>query len=504
MKILVSNVPAYIYDHERHFIGAGDQRWSHSYRIPKGSRENHHIAYPFNIGYSSALLKRDTDFEIRSYDPCAIDQDEKEFSDFISSYDPDLLLVELPTVCFPLMMKVLKDLKESIDCCLAISGAHITALTKQVMRQYPFIDFALIGEYELTLKELAEMIDRDGEDERLKGIKGLAFRTKDRIFVNERRDLLMDLDYLPFPDREDMPPHYYRDAVVAGEPCVQMLSSKGCPVGCSFCVPINVIFASKMYRTRSATRIVDEMVLCKEKYGAKQIYFDDDTMVINRKHIHSICDELISRRIDIPWTCMGDITVDFDTLDKMQKAECVGIKFGVESISQEGLKRIHKGTVTKDRVRNFVKMCKKLGLWTHASYVIGIPTDTRKSILEMAGFAVELETDSCQFSIATPFPGAPFFEEAKENGWLSTLDWTKYDGANYSVLSYPWLSSEEIEELLILIVKKYLRHRILVHLKDPPKLLKALTHDPRKLLIGIKLGLTQGWPYKLDDAPSKK
>ena len=129
-------------------------------RIPKNeNRKDHYLPYPFFLAYSSALLKHNGNFEVKAVDACALDFDEIAFTDYIKSYKPDILVMEVPTISFPLVMDVIGRLKEIMDFTLVISGAHVTALTKEVMNKYAFIDYCLLGEYELSLNELVEHLD---------------------------------------------------------------------------------------------------------------------------------------------------------------------------------------------------------------------------------------------------------------------------------------------------------------------------------------------------------
>ena len=453
MRVLVANPPAYFSnDLTRHFIQAGS-RWSFSLKIPKYSGiKDHYLPYPFFLGYTTALLKRDTDAEVKGFDACALDFDDREFIEYVIRYKPDLLIIEVPTVSFPLVMDMLRKIKEDLpELKIAVAGNHITALTRDVMMQYPLIDYALLGEYELTAKELVtHLINGRDSPEYLRSIKGLAFRKGNDIVVNEGRNVIMDLDSLPFPDRDDFDVMHYHDFEIVGKPTVQMLSSRGCPYSCIFCVERHVLYASPIYRKRDPKKVVDEIEFVMERYKAKQIYFDDMNTTLDKRHIIAIAKEIMERKLDIPWACMGDINVDTETLKILAKSGCVGIKFGVETINTEALKMINKLFIYEHKVRKFVETAKSLGLFTHATYTIGLPGDTREGILRTIKFALELNTDSAQFSIATPFPGTPFFELARRNGWLITLDWTKYDGANYAVVSYPHLSNKEIEELYLL------------------------------------------------------
>lgn len=462
MKVLIANPPAYLINDKRHFLQAGS-RWSWSYDLPKSqSHVDHYHPYPFWLGYSSALLKRDTEATVKAIDACALDFNAREFVDFAKSYSPDLLVTEIPTISFPLVISLLEEIKKTTDCKIVVAGFHITGLTKEVMEEYPFIDYGLIGEYELSLKNLVMKLMKNGiNSEKMELLKGTAFHKDGRIIINERLNLLNDLDYIPFPDREDMPVDFYHDFEIAGKPCVQMWSSRGCPHACSFCLERQVLYASNLYRRRKPMKVVEEMRLCKEKYGAKQIYFDDMSIAVNQaRHLRQICKEIIDQQLDIPWACMADMTLNHKTLKLMSKAGCVGLKFGVETVNEETIKKIGKHFVTTTRAEEFVKICRKLDIWTHATYIIGLPNDSEGDIISSLKFATELNTDSAQFAIATPFPGTPFFQEAKRKGWLTTLDWTMYDGVKHSVLNYPHFSKQRIEELCLYSQRVWKRHLI--------------------------------------------
>lgn len=399
MRVCVANPPAYFKEYpNRHFVQAGS-RWSFSTDLPRGHRKDHYQPYPFNLGYLSSWFKGRLQ-EVYPLDACAQDLTDEEFRETVHKIDPDLLIIEVPTVSFPPTMRVLREVHREVDCSISLMGAHTVARPQDVP------DFASVYQY----------------------------------------PYVEDLWRFPHPDREGFPIEMYHDFEFY-KPTAQMLTSRGCPSNCSFCLQRHVLYGSPEYKRRSAKSVVDEMILCKEKHRARQIYFDDDTMTIVRDHVESICKEILARELEIPWTCMGDVTLKPETLRLMGKAGCIGVKFGVEAVNPKTLKRVGKHFLKVDKVQNFVKYCRDLGIWSHATYMIGLPHDKREDIKQTLKFAVELGSDSVQFSIATPFPGTPFFKQCEENGWLTTKDWARYDGARYAVVNYPWLRSHEIEEL---------------------------------------------------------
>jgi radical SAM superfamily enzyme YgiQ (UPF0313 family) len=474
MRVLIANPPAYFRRFpDRHFIQAGS-RWSHSFWCPRSKRVKHYQPYPFFIGYASSLLKRDTEARVKALDACALDFDEKTFIDYVKRYKPDLLLVEAPSISFPLMEEVLEEIKREVDCKIGVAGLHATAFPRQILEKRDFIDYVFIGEYERTLRDLIA----SGED-KVDHIKGLGFRSRGILKVNLQRNLA-DLNELPWPDRSDLPVTLYHDFEIAGEPTVQMIATRGCPYRCKFCY-ITILYERPSYRQRAVNDVVDEMEYSKEKLRARQVYFDDDTLAINKKYLRKLALEIIHRRLEIPWAFMGDVTIDRETLKLLSRAGCVGIKFGVETFTQDVSKHVSKSFINVELVRKFMSCCKELGIWTHATYQVGLPGDTVKGMLTTLRFALQLDTDSIQVSIATPLPGTPFYEEARERGWLITEDYTLYDGACRSVLNYPWLSKEDIEKIHKLFLDSWRNHLLKRYLREPKRILREHKRILRKL-----------------------
>lgn len=471
MKVLLANPPAFFANDKRHFIQAGS-RWSFGMFVPRNFKD-HYLPYPFHLGYSLSIIKQAGTVEVRGLDACALDMDDRKFVEEVKAYHPNLLMMDVPTISFPLVMPLLQEIKEAIGCKIVLGGGHVTALHDAVMSQYNFIDYCLLAEYEITLKQLVN-IEAGGMGEAGEVI-GLAYRVDGRVLVNPPDVQSFNLDDLPYPDREDFPIRHYHDFETAGRPCAQMLTSLGCPYKCDFCMPVRVMFQNdSLQRRRKPEALVDEMVLLRDKYGAKSVYFDDDTFAVDRARLKAFCDELDRRNVRIPWAAMGDITLDWETLKRLGESGCVGLKFGVETSNPATAKAIHKNFMNIEKVKTFVKWCKQLGIWSHATFIIGLPGDRREDILNTVEFAKKLDPDSVQFSIATPFPGTPFYAQAKENNWIVTDDFTQYDGGNYSVLSYPWLNKEEIEELHRVALRKWHVNALIHEIRRPRRVMRAI------------------------------
>jgi radical SAM superfamily enzyme YgiQ (UPF0313 family) len=144
----------------------------------------------------------------------------------------------------------------------------------------------------------------------------------------------------------------------------------------------------------------------------------------------------------------------------MAKAGCRAYKFGVESADPDVLRRIPKSISLDDVVRT-VRDCKELGIVTHATYLLGLPGETRDSARCTIDFALKLGTHTLQFAIATPYPGTALYDRAKREGWLTKESWMDFDPAGEAVLSYQGYSSSDIVEMHDLAWRRWQRHMLL-------------------------------------------
>ena len=431
MKVLITNPPGFRDEKKREFFIKGGSRWS--FKTTPGLE---YCPYPFFIGYTTSLLKSKTTHQIKAIDGVVEMLTPSQFIEKVRSEKPDLYITEIPTITFKEDMELLRKIKEFCKTEIALAGPHATVYAGEILKDFNFIDYVLLGEYEFTAKELAE-----GKNP--KDISGLACRENSIVTVNDRRSLV-GLDELPWPDREDLPALRYRDFCYL-KPHAIMMSSRGCPMNCIFCIERHVIYKSPLYRTRDPKDVVDEMEYLKKDFGVRQIYFDDQSLTLNREHVQGICDEIMRRRLRITWTCMGDaFGTTYDTLKKMHRAGCVGMKLGLESVSPKVLKLIKK-PIDVNMVKEIVTYLKRLNMLSHLTVIIGLPGQDKRDIRETLKFVEEVDPDSLQYSVATPFPGTPFYEQVKSAGYLISDDWAKYNGRGDVVISYPALSAETIK-----------------------------------------------------------
>jgi anaerobic magnesium-protoporphyrin IX monomethyl ester cyclase len=324
---------------------------------------------------------------------------------------------------------------------VVVGGAHVTFQDEQVLSVCPEIDVVIRGEGEVTmsvlLKQISEQKDYDN-------IPGTTIRRGSKIIRNLDRLYIANLDDLPFPDYEVLKLPYY---FPRGKRIAPMITSRGCPYQCTFCSSSRI--TGKRWRGRSPDNVLQEIKLLHDTYGVEDVTFIDDLFTFDYRRVEKICSLMIQDVDDIGWTCSSraDIMARHPEIaDWLKKAGCHTLYVGAESGSQRILNKIKKG-IRLDQIVSTVKRAKKVGLEVILSFILGIPGETKEDIRSTIDFACRLDPDLAQFTICTPYPGTPMYDEAIENDWLIETDWSKFTVLE-PVMDLPGLSQDVIKQQL--------------------------------------------------------
>jgi radical SAM superfamily enzyme YgiQ (UPF0313 family)/glycosyltransferase involved in cell wall biosynthesis len=441
-RVMLLNPPWYAKN--RRGVRAGS-RWPFTGKNHQKRQFVRYTPYPFFLGYLSSILKVRNITNV-IVDGVAEELTNTEFIERVAGYAPDVIVMEIATASYVIDNLWLLRIKERLPNVKVIwVGAHATTLGEAIIKENPFVDFIIQGEYESATAELIQrLIHQTSYDD----LKGLLYRKSDgQIINNGKTDRIANIDDLPWPERLTVPIYKYNDLFAGMKyPSLQIHASRGCPFGCIYCVWPQVLYGGKNYRPRQPEKVIEEVETIVDEFGFQSVYFDDDTFNIGKKRMRKICDEMVQRKINVSWGAMARAdTADYETLKAMKAAGLVGIKFGVESGVQELVDNAEKALDLK-KVRKAVDWCKSLGIKTHLTFTFGLPGETRDTIRQTIEFAKELNPDSIQFSITTPFPGTKYFEILKQNGCLLTQEWEMYDGTLYTVIKTDDLSSHDLED----------------------------------------------------------
>lgn len=345
-------------------------------------------------------------------------------------------------------------------------GTHVTPIPAETMRPFPALDFILVGEPDLTLRDLLDHLEnkidqRSPEMQRifdehdadyrpsfdeagsvdLSGIKGLAWRKEDEVVVNFPRHFIANLDDIPMPLHELLPLQKYRMPLIKGA-FTFIVTGRGCPAGCTYCIKhVSYQFSARL---RSPELLMEEMWKLK-KMGINNIHMYADLFTMSRDQVVELCNRMIDEKIHIGWTCNSRVDyVDEEMLRLMGKAGCRLISWGIESGNEQILKHAHKGAYP-DKAERALRWAKKAGIMNWGYFIIGLPGETEETIRQTIDFAKKLPLDIALFHVAAPYPGTPFFFEVVENGWFRAgTRWEQVDMDKGTVLDYPNLSAEQM------------------------------------------------------------
>ncbi len=408
---------------------------------------------PLGLGYLASVLRKEG-FKVKIID----DAVEKLGLNKLLNKVKNALIVGITstTPTFNAALKYAQKIKNRFpEIFVVLGGVHVTFMPYDALK-HEFVDAVCTGEGEHTLREVAERVERG---KTLEGVKGLIYKEDGKIIDNGKREPIRDLDSLPFPAYDLMPLDRY---TVLGHRMEHfpMISSRGCPFGCRYCS--SSLFMGRKFRARSAENVVDEVEWLVNEFKAQYIAFSDDTFTLNRKRVEEICRELINRGIEVEWSCSSRVdTINRSILEKMKRAGCSAIYYGVESASPAIL-RYYRKKINLDMVEKAVKLTKEFGIMTICSFIIGSPYETKEDMKATLRFALKLDPDYAQFSILTPYPGTEIYEEAKEKGLLLSTNFDDYT-AGKPVLRNIYMSPEEISRFLkYCYLRFYLRPKFIL------------------------------------------
>ncbi len=421
---------------------------------------------PVSLVYLAGYLEREG-YNIRIFDGQVETMSASTIESRVREFSPDIVGITCMTPMVTethLVAEVVKGMDPSIS--VVVGGIHPTILPNDVISD-PNIDVIVRGEGEATFQELIEVLP-DGD---LRGITGITFMDGDEVVSTGNRELVDDLDLLPMPARHLVNYEGYHqvpDAVFA-EPLREILTSRGCPFRCIFCSAR--MMSGYKYRYHSPERVLEEVDLLVNKYGARQIAALDDNFVVDRQRTVDICEGLIRKGYHkkVVWTAAarGD-QVDLELLKLMKKAGFALLSYGVETGVPRLLEMIQKNE-TMEQIQQAVTWTREAGLKTRGTLILGLPTETIEDSRATIEWAKTLKLDFAKFSLATPYPGTVLFDIAVKQG-MEVKDWSHFSSmagfADYDPVFVP--EGREPAELASLQKKAmkefYLRPRQIINL----------------------------------------
>ena len=382
--------------------------------------------FPLGIGYLAAYI-RQFGYSVKIFQPSSDESYNQELKDIVRSFRPSLAGISVMTPSYPRAVEICDIIKSNDrNIVTVLGGHHVSAVGKEVLEQSSNIDFSVIGEGEITLHELIRALEPGGPE--YEEIKGLAWRDNEgNIHVNDSRELIKDIDSLPFPARDlvDMDKFRLHSYIDFGKRSATMITTRGCPYKCAFCS--SWLTMGARYRFRSVENIMKEVRELVES-GIDHIVFEDDTMALKRDRIMAICDALIEMPNRPSWYCLTRVdTMDYELAGKFKAAGCKMVNFGIESGSPEILKLVGK-KISLDRAVEAISACRKAGLRTQCTFIVGFPIDTEKTMSMTYSIAKKINPTIAIFFPLTPYPGTRVYNEFLDKSLMphSVEEWLSY------------------------------------------------------------------------------
>jgi anaerobic magnesium-protoporphyrin IX monomethyl ester cyclase len=314
--------------------------------------------------------------------------------------------------------------------------------------------FVVRGEPDFIVPRLVEALARQADPS---AVEGTSYRGPEGPVHNRPASIVPDLDTLPIPDRTLLDHRPYCNPKLHGKPHTAILTSRGCYARCWYCVPNSLSYARELEHKRehgvkpparlhSAARVVAEMRRAAE-LGFRSVSVIDDQFLWNESRTIEICAGI--RELKLEWSCLArcDRVTD-KAAEAMAAAGCSYVDLGTESFDQKVLDAVRKG-IRVDATERAVKILKRHGIAVELNILFGAaPEETEETIALTLRELRRLDVDYVLFSIANPFPGTDFYAAAKANGWLAYGDYVPVDPARNSIISYPHLPKERLEQLV--------------------------------------------------------
>jgi len=370
-----------------------------------------------------------------------------EIKQQIEKFNPDIVGISTMTSKFPMAVRI-AEITKSVDLGIkTVIGGHHSSIFGAKLLNDKNIDFAVVGEGEITFLELVNRLCEPEPD--FSNIDGLIYKSNGHIATTKPRELVKNLDILPMADRDLMLNENY-----ASEN--NLIISRGCPFNCNYC-GAKVIWKHKV-RRRSVQKVIKEIKYLLERSSSRYISFWDDSFTHSKKYTLELLSEL-KKINDLRFSCITRLDlVERESLIQLKEAGCVNLLFGIESGNDEILKLINKKT-TCDSIRRKVEVVNSVGIPWIGFFIMGYPEETKENMMETLRFMRELSPNYAEINIFNPLPGTKTWDELeKKNLVESDMDFSKHSQASAENFFVKDMTKEEFKDLALFMAKEFDKH----------------------------------------------
>jgi len=395
---------------------------------PMASIASEVCQHPINLAQLAAYVRERLGIAVEIWDYNVLPYAPDHLRANLERFQPDAVGFTAMTPLVKTAAKLAGVVKQTDpDIITIVGGPHPSAIPERTLSEFPEFDVGVIGEGEVTLTEICSAIQHGKRD--FRGLAGAIVRDGERIERGPMRELIMNLDDLPFPARDLIDFSLYQGSSSPGlssklRNITELFTSRGCPVRCIFCSS-HITHRNKV-RFRSARHVLAEVRECVERYQVDHFTIDDDTFTYGKERLTEICHGL--REFGVSWDCDSRVSnVDETLLRMMAESGCAKIAFGVESGSPRMLEAVCK-RITVEQIESAFAAARKVKMLTSAFIMIGShPSETFEEVEQTFRLMLRIKPDFVMVYIAVPYPGTDLYNMMIDEGLIDSEDWDEFD-----------------------------------------------------------------------------
>jgi len=315
---------------------------------------------------------------------------------------------------------VVKSLAELIkkhsDATVVVGNAHPSVCPQDFIYDNSPFDIVVLGEGELTLKQVIEEYNANMDNS---NINGICYKEEGIFKKNAKREF-MDMSNCGFPAYHKLNMKWYSRPTkwyirnLATTSCAGIYTGRGCPFNCGFCAS-NVVWQANdksnaaVIRRRPVEAVIEELSILRHQYHFDFFYIHDDTFGIKENDIFEFCEAYQKSGLKMLWGTESRVNCiqKKEVVTTLKAAGCVQLDFGVETGSPKLLKIANKGINVEQTITAF-ELCKAQGIRTFANILLNLPEENTEDLTLSHSLIVRIKPTYVSVGVTQPYPGTDF------------------------------------------------------------------------------------------------
>lgn len=402
----------------------------------------HFNTYHFGIGYLSSMLKKNGYKTMLRV--IETPQDKEKLEEDVIRHKPKIIGFSSVSSQFVFIKGLAARLKEIHDGLIVCGGVHPTVFPECLLTAAA-LDGIFIGESEHAFLEFVSAVSKKRD---YKQTDNFCYKKDGKLIKNRLKPRVKNLEELPYPDRQI---YDYQSIIDKNEGVANIMTNRGCPFNCAYCS--NHAIAKAYGEERNTTRynsvdnVFAEIRDLRLKYKFSRLWFEDDLFILNKKWL----DEFILRykkEVKLPFMChiRPDVCTR-DILFQLKDAGCYRIFLAVESANDHIRNVVMRRNISKLQLKNTFKWAKEAGIETLSVNIIGIPGETKETILETINFNREMNPTIVGINLYSPYEGTALGDYCRDNNLISSFKPESFLDRRESRLALPTISHASLMKL---------------------------------------------------------